>query len=346
MEALAEELNKLFMTELATEISVARDVDPEESSKDETLRGKRFILVGASHLSRLAYALEDQEGTVVDLSVPGWRATPDVVENMVTQLKSVLHEEYNGETVIIYQLFDNSCYMSCDEEGNRCLPIKGRDNVYHVPGRLVFASRDDFRGLFTTVLPLLRAGLDNTKVLLSPMMRYIVQKCCEDDSHIINKGLSNYGTNMGTALGKMGEWLKDLAFTRRVRNFTVMCPNEILGDEGSIKAGTRRVTAFWKDGPVHLTQEGYSALGTGMLDRLATSNLARRVDTDKQVMSYVTKERMIDRSVKRQNWITSNDSSVRRRYEAEEERPQWPPRGRGRGGRRWRPQISQRPRPL
>jgi hypothetical protein len=81
---------------------------------------------------------------------------------MVAQLKNVLHEEYNGETVIIYQLFDNSCYMSCDEEGNRWLPIKGRDNAYHVPGRLVFAGRDDFRGLFTTVLPLLRTGLDNT----------------------------------------------------------------------------------------------------------------------------------------------------------------------------------------
>jgi hypothetical protein len=198
--------------------------------------------------------------------------------------------------------------------------------VYHVPGRLVFASRDEFRGLFTTVLPLLRAGLDNTKVLLSPLMRYIVQKCCEDDSHIINKGHSNYGTNMGTALGEMSEWLRDLAFTRRVRNFIVMCPNEILGDEGSIKAGTRRVTAFWKDGPVHLTQEGYSAL--------ATSNLARKVDTDKQVMSYATKQRLEDRTVRRQNWITSNDSSVQRRYEAEEERPQWPQRGRGRGGRR------------
>jgi hypothetical protein len=112
---------------------------------------------------------------------------------MVSQLKNVLHEEYNGETVIIYQLFNNSCYLSSDEEGNRCLPVKGRDNMYHVPGRLVFASRDEFRGLFTTVLPLLRAGLDNTKVLLSPLMRYIVQKCCEDDTHIINKGLSNYG---------------------------------------------------------------------------------------------------------------------------------------------------------
>jgi hypothetical protein len=165
-------------------------------------------------------------------------------------------------------------------------------------------------------------------------MRYIVKKCCEDDSHIINKGLSNYGTSMGTALGEMGEWLKDLAFTRRVRNFVVMCPNEILDDEGSIKASTRQVTAFWKDGPMHLTQEGYAALATGMLDKLATSNPARRVDTDKEVMSYATKERMVDRSVKRQNWITNNDSAFRRRYEAEEEGPNWPPRGRGRGGRR------------
>jgi hypothetical protein len=117
---------------------------------------------------------------------------------------------------------------------------------------LVLAGREEFRTIFTTVLPLLRAGLDNTKVLLVPLMRYIVDKCCDSETHITNKASGSYGKMMGNALAEMGEWLKDLAFTRRIRNFVVLCPNELLGEEESIKAGSRKVTSFWKESPVHM----------------------------------------------------------------------------------------------
>jgi hypothetical protein len=253
---------------------------------------------------------------------------------MTSQLKTVLHEDYGGETVIIYQLFDNSCFLYCDEEGNRGLPVKGRDHLYHIPGRLVMASRDEFRDIFTVILPLLRAGLDNTKVLLSPLMRYIVNKCCEDDKHITNKSSSHYGKSMGESLGEMEVWLRDLAFTRRVRNFVVMCPNTILGDEASIKEGSRRVTAFWKEGPVHLTREGYTTIATGIVDKLAVSTLARKVEDNKQVRSYSEKSKMVDRAASRPSWVKDNDSSIHRRYDNEDGRKQDVPRGRGRGLRR------------
>jgi hypothetical protein len=141
IETFVEEMNNQFMTELATEVKCARDLDIEDPAAADAVRGKRFIPVGSSHMARLAFALEDQDGTVIELSVPGWRATAESVDSMVAQLKSVLQEDYCGETVILYQLFDNSCYMSCDEEGNRALPVKGRDHKYHVPGRLVLAGR-------------------------------------------------------------------------------------------------------------------------------------------------------------------------------------------------------------
>jgi hypothetical protein len=124
IEGFVEEINKLFMTELATELRHVRVIEASEDDFETGMRGKRFILVGSSHLARLAFALEDQEGTVVDLSVPGWRATADSMEAMLHQLKSVLHEDYGGETVIIYQLFDNSYFLYCDEEGSRGLLVK------------------------------------------------------------------------------------------------------------------------------------------------------------------------------------------------------------------------------
>jgi hypothetical protein len=103
-------------------------------------------------------AMEDIGAIVIDLSCPGWRITPENVSSMSHQLSTVLAEKYDGETLILYQLLDNNFYLACDADGNRSLPVKGRDGKYHVPGRLVTADRDEVRRLFTEALPLLRGG--------------------------------------------------------------------------------------------------------------------------------------------------------------------------------------------
>jgi hypothetical protein len=108
---------------------------------------------------------------VEDISVPGWRISAEKVELMIRDLKSVLEEEYNGETLIIYHLFDNSTYLSCSADGTKQLPVKLSDGKYHIPGRVVYVDRIGFRELFTLVLPLLRAGMDHTKLLLTTIMR-------------------------------------------------------------------------------------------------------------------------------------------------------------------------------
>jgi hypothetical protein len=151
-----------------------------------------MIVIGASHGTRIALAMEDLGAVVVDLSCPGWWITTENVSSMCQQLSTVLAETYDGETMIVYQLFDNNFYMVCDEDGVRSLPVKGADNKYHVQGRLVTADRDEVRRLFTEVLPLLRARLDSSKFLISPLMRYIGKSCCDNPMHIINRHEKNY----------------------------------------------------------------------------------------------------------------------------------------------------------
>jgi hypothetical protein len=109
IDQLIQELNACFMTELA-ECTVEREADysPEHS---EAMYGKRIIMIGASHTARLANVMEDLGAMVVDLSIPAWRITSDTVSSQVQQLTSVLSEYYEGETYIIYQLFDNSFFF-------------------------------------------------------------------------------------------------------------------------------------------------------------------------------------------------------------------------------------------
>ena len=49
---------------------------------------------------------------------------------------------------------------------------------FHVPGELALADWPTFKKIFNISVPLLRAGGDNKKLLLSLLPRYFNSKCC------------------------------------------------------------------------------------------------------------------------------------------------------------------------
>jgi hypothetical protein len=127
-------------------------------------------------------------------------------------------------------------------------------------------SREEFRKLFTSILPLLRAGQQHTKMLLTPLARYLLQSCCNDPSHINRKELK-FGASMGEAICEVKSWLKGLAFTRCIQNFSVICPNEMLGE------GDRH---FWGSDPVHMVEDGYKELGKRLMEAMLHAKVSRK----------------------------------------------------------------------
>jgi hypothetical protein len=265
-------------------------------------------------------------GHVVDISVPGWRLSAENVEQMIRDLHSVLEEEYSGETLILYHLFDNSTFLSCGADGTRQLPVKLSDGKFHIPGRLVYVDRQGFRELFTLALPLLRAGKDHTKLLLTPLIRYAIEPCCSNTGHITNKREANYGAALGEAMGNMAEWLQDMAYTRRIRNFVVVNPNDLM------RAGSTPVN-FWAEGPVHMNAQGYTALSAALVDHAAIMKLSRKTEMKPPVGGPSG----VDRAATRPSWVSGNDSAVHRNYDdvtrggGGRGRGSGPYRGRGRG---------------
>jgi hypothetical protein len=83
--------------------------------------------------------------------------------------------------------------------------------------------REDFKMLFGTCVPLLRAGGNHKKVLLSPLMRYVMESCCSDPSHYTNR--KGYVRAQGDALAEIQEWMDDQAYLKRIRNYAVLNPN-------------------------------------------------------------------------------------------------------------------------
>jgi hypothetical protein len=307
MEQFVQELNQHFMTELAAEVCVDREagVDEEEGEQD-VLRGKRVIVVGASHGARIAMAMEDIGAIVIDLSCPGWRITPENVNSMGQQLTSVLAEKFDGETLILYQLLDNSFYLACDAAGIRSLPVKGSDGKYHVPGRLVTANREEVRRLFTEALPLLRGGGDASKFLLTPLVRYLGKACCSDMTHVINSSDNLFASGLADKLGEVKDWMGGLAFTRRLRNYAVICPNELLKQEDVSKSAAI-FGEYWASDPVHMSKEGYQDLAKKLLERMVEAELKR--PTGKKVEAAKS---TFDWAASRSDWVNRNDTAVHR----------------------------------
>jgi hypothetical protein len=67
IEQLISELNSKFNMNLVALCAVDREVEDSEEwgGTDDALAKKRFILIGASHMTRLACAFEDLGATVM-----------------------------------------------------------------------------------------------------------------------------------------------------------------------------------------------------------------------------------------------------------------------------------------
>jgi hypothetical protein len=68
----------------------------------------------------------------------------------------------------------SSVFFAAQDDGSRSLPTRdAADGKYHVPGDLVVADHPIIKNLINNSIPLLRAGGDCEKIILSPLPRYL-----------------------------------------------------------------------------------------------------------------------------------------------------------------------------
>jgi hypothetical protein len=107
---LIEELNNLFPVNLCTDIVCDRYLDSENDVfLDEPTDRTDLVLIGASHLARIARHLDTEAWKITDLTKPGWRLSAESVAELITALKDT-GVVWDSATVIL-QLYDNSVYM-------------------------------------------------------------------------------------------------------------------------------------------------------------------------------------------------------------------------------------------
>jgi hypothetical protein len=335
---LINELNNKFLTNLG---ELVCDM-PYPSGIQKSKSALRYIVVGASHAGRLADCLEEDGCCVVDLSVPGWTITDSNVEKTTAELAAVLAEEHSGQTVVVYNIFDNSCYQVLEADGSTALPTK-QGGRYHIPGEMVMADRNAIKGLFSKAIPLLRAGGECVKIIVTPLMRYLKQGCCENPEHVTNRTDEDYQVRMGERLSEYESWLKDIAFFKRIRHVKVFNPNIHLIMDERIKAASKRIASYWGTDPVHMCTDGYRVVAEALVELAEECDTGTRAAATGTVTGTDTGNAPSSRGVtraRRESWICNDDAVASRapdpkKWKGEEKRGGWRGRARswrGRGG--------------
>ena len=207
--------------------------------------------------------------SINSLASSSWRLTED---NVLATAKSLAEAvKKNLDATVIYQLFDSSAYFASSAPGELALPKRGEDGNYHVASELTLADWSTFRKIFYVSIPLLRAGGDNKKLILSPLPRFSTAKCCQDTGHITNFGKKGYGNSMGSKLADIHSWIDDFTRGKGIKNYEVICPATtiMMGDDVSKKD----LAAFWGADPVHLTPIEYEKLGEQLSEKVAANKM-------------------------------------------------------------------------
>ena len=71
--------------------------------------------------------------------------------------------------------------------------------------------------LFETALPINRSCSGSNVILLGPLPRFLLNKCCEDPTHITNFDEKEYLSKMGNDIRDLGKQLRNMGHIRRLK---------------------------------------------------------------------------------------------------------------------------------
>jgi hypothetical protein len=295
------------MTELGSATVTEQFAATVDTELDDPFSNTKFIFVGGSHAGRLAGAADNAGTNAVNLSQPGLRITAENIENLAILLSEEIEKDPDMRQIVIFQLYDNNSFFSVMEDGSKTLPVRDQAGLYHVPGRLEVAEHTIVKNLVNISVPLLRAGRDCEKIILSPLPRYL-KKCCNDKLHLTNRKEPGFKQMLEDGLGKLNKSLQELIHGKKIRAFKVLSPLDLVGDSDQ-----EEKIRFWDTDPVHLTTAGYaelvraltSAAVDGEFDRLPKKYTAQAAPRITAAMRQ---------NFKRQAWVSSDDNTAHRVY--------------------------------
>ena len=290
-----------------------------------------FIVVGASHASRLAEQLEACGSKVTLISMPSWRPTPTTAAKAAGELATAVGSSAAG-AVTIFQFLDCAAFYARTEDGG-LLPSRrsNDDNKYHLDGELVMAPAELFLHTLKSSLPIFKAAGQGPKLLISPLPRYWLTSCCADADHIPNRTSSGNEEMLFMGLDTIRRQCKDFLHISKIRDCTTLNAAQLIcSSEGAritpdaVKAELQKC---WGGDPVHPADQCYAALA---------KNVLTLCEDKRKLAREAPKHGGGDNQPKRARWIENSNDVAPTWWAGDRQRggaPQHRGRGRGRGTR-------------
>jgi len=212
VRALIAALNRDFSIQLDPEKILGRE--PEQCT--DAKHTYNVVVIGASNLGRIVPLMQGAGLSVTDLTQPGWVAT----QNELRLLGDRLHALPPGKKIFVAEFFSNSCIRFAQVDGTLCLPMKLGHN-YHLPGAVGVLDPGAFKKLADPVIDLLR-GVQDPKIIIPPLPRYINTPCCSAPDHCSNFKGADYASGQLEQLTGLRTSLKDSMLKGGVQNFRLL----------------------------------------------------------------------------------------------------------------------------
>jgi hypothetical protein len=168
----------------------------------------RTVVIGASHMGKIATELAAAGVTVLDYSVPGWLANHQTISRATEQVTGA---DCNTNDRILLDLWSNAAYLGSDVMG---FPVRAarssQDGKYHLPGELQAAPKAVCMNILRESLSLVKAAAAGGAriIFILPLPRYLANKCCSDIEHITNFCSAGYQNEVGKAADNVLETIR------------------------------------------------------------------------------------------------------------------------------------------
>ena len=260
VEALLRDINSTY--------GLGLDIHPDLSRSDDPgalpISG-RLVLIGASHMRRIAKELRTAGVEVIDLSVPGWTASKEKIEHLTAELSGLA---LTSADVVVFDIWSNSVYLGSDEDGFPAKPTRSAvDGIYHLAGNLQVAPKGVSQRILQDCTPMFDASASAGVMVAVPIPRYLTGKCCGDESHITNFGSPDYLDEVGKVSALVPAAVAGLLSLGKVKLISLIECSETT-DPDPTSVNPLLDPANWTD-PVHLASHLYAKAASCILNKAA-----------------------------------------------------------------------------
>jgi hypothetical protein len=277
LRPLSSEQEKRWLESLIEECrsKLALDLDPVPNLErgmglqSEPKRKVDFMIIGSSNAARLTKAVTEAGYSVCKILHRNWRVSRESAEALARTI--VQTAEQDDPAVVVLFMLDGSIFYAKGQDGSRTLPRKGDDGKFHIVGDLVVCSTETQDEHLNTLRPVLDAVGRRPCIIVSPMMRYVSEGCCQNPDHVKNLADRSYRDDMQRQLDGVTRSIKNFLFKTHRRNMRVL--------DSTYNTRHLPIEDIWFTDPVHPINIIYQHIASGVVKMAASlKNLEDRQD--------------------------------------------------------------------